>query len=188
MEIYFTQSQDIKEYRPLISSLIPDFDYVFLHTILQWCDLADDPYKDKQFWQMYLVKEKNDREALIETLKIVGKNFKPKHSTIGMCGLYSLVAGSTEQLWLGWLGIIPKLRNKGLGKDVMQFLYTEANKVGCKELMSYVDKDGAPLNFYKREGFEVLGTVKEYLKKYNKSKIDGSDFESQDDIVIRKFL
>jgi ribosomal protein S18 acetylase RimI-like enzyme len=84
--------------------------------------------------------------------------------------------------------IIPKHRNYGCGKEVMQFLYEEAKKVGCKELLSYVDKEGKPLSFYKREGFEILGTVKEYLEANKMDKIDKNDFEDENDYVIKKLL
>lgn len=173
MEILFKQSRDIKEFRPLINTLIPDFDYVFLHTILQWCNLANDPYEGQnKFWEVWLI----------------GYEENNNWNTIGICGLYSLVPHKTDKLWLGWLAIIPELRNKGLGKKVMDHLYREALYVGCAEIYSYVDKEGAPLNFYKREKFEILGTVQEFLDSNNLSKIDGNDFEDPNDYVIRKVI
>jgi GNAT superfamily N-acetyltransferase len=169
--LIFKQSRDIKDFRPLIDSLIPDFDYVFLHTILQWCNLASDPYDKSQHWEVYLFYTKENPDEVI-----------------GICGLYSLAPHSTKELWLGWFGIIPELRNKGYGREVMELLYSEAKKVGCEQLMSYVDKEGKPLTFYKREGFEVIGTVEEFLRDSNMRQIDGDAFESPEDFVIRKYL
>jgi GNAT superfamily N-acetyltransferase len=171
-KLIFKQSKDIKDFRSLIDTLIIDFDYVFLYTILQWCGLANDPnYSKDQYWEVYLYSTKEKPDDII-----------------GICGLYSLEPHDTKELWLGWLGIIPTMRNKGYGKEVMQYLYDIAKSVGCKEIMSYVDKDGKPLTFYKREGFEVLGTVEDFLKESNMSKIDGDSFEDPNDFVIRKYL
>ncbi len=167
--LIFKQSRDIKDFRPLIDTLIPDFDYVFLHTILQWCKLASDPYDVIQHWEVYLFSTKENPDEVI-----------------GICGLYSLVPHDTKELWLGWLGVVPTHRNQGYGKEVMSHLYVEAKKVGCEQLMSYVDKEGKPLSFYGREGFEVIGTVDEFLKANNMRKIDGDAFESPEDFVIRK--
>lgn len=167
--IKFKQSRDIKEYRPLIDSLIEDFDYVFLHTILQWCKLAtDDSEGDNQHWEVYLVEQTINNET----------------SVIGICGLYTLYPHDTKELWLGWFGLVPELRNKNIGKDVMTFLYDEAKKVGCTEILSYVDKEGKPLSFYKREGFDVIGTVKDFLK--TRKGVEKDEFENEDDIVIKK--
>jgi len=166
--ITFIQSRDIKDFRPLIDTLIPDFGTAFLYTILQWCGLATDTEIETKFWEVWLIKEDNN--------------------VIGICGLYSLNPDNTDELWLGWLGLIPNKRNSGLGKKIMSHLYKESYFVGCKSIYSYVDEEGKPLTFYKREGFEVLGTVREFLKNNNLSYIDGDDFESPDDWVICKKL
>ena len=146
--------------------MVKDFGYIFYSTVLEWCDVIEDLWA-LHFWEFRLIKSEN--------------------KAIGCCGLYSLNE-STETLWLGWFGLIPEYRNKGLGVDVLKYLEQEAKKVDCKELMSYVDKEGAPLNFYKREGFEIIGTVAEFLKVNDMEFIDGGDYESPDDFVIRKFL
>lgn len=164
--ITFIRSKDIKDFRPLIDTLIPDFGTAFVYTLLQWCDLANDD-EEENFWELWLVKNDND--------------------VIGICGLYSL-GTNIDILWLGWLGLIPTERNKGLGKLIMNHLYDESKKVGCKEIYSYVDEAGQPLNFYKREGFEILGTVRDFLSSNNLSHIDGDCFESPDDWVIKKKL
>ena len=167
--ISFRQSRNISDYRILIDSLIPDFDYVFLYTILQWCKLANDPNENtKQFWEVFLVYHNDE--------------------VVGICGLYTLSPHNREEMWLGWLGIIPSFRNKKYGRDIMEFLYKKSKENGCKELLSYVDKGGKPLNFYKREGFDIIGTVSDFLKSSNRNEIDGDEFESPDDYVIKKIL
>lgn len=166
--IRFTQTREITEYKSIINGLLPDFDYIFLHTLLQWCKIADDPFeRTGQFWEVYLIRY--------------------RFSKIGICGLYSLNPGSTDELWLGWFGLVPNWRNKGHGKSVLDFLEEKAREQECKRLYSYVDKEAKPLNFYLRNGFKVFGTVKEYLDKLDQ-KVDGSNFENPDDLVIVKEL
>jgi len=166
----FRQSRSIADFRPLIDTLIPDFGYVFLHTVLQWCNLANDSWAERdgvgQFWEVFLLEDEGE--------------------VVGICGLYSLTPGSTEELWLGWFALVPEKRNGGRGREAMQFMYEKARTLGCKRLMSYVDKEGKPISFYKREGFEVLGTVREFLDANSMRKIDGDDFESPEDFVIQK--
>lgn len=169
-DLHFIHTRNINAYGTILKPLANDFGPIFYQSVLIWCGII--PYETKDtdvFWNIWLIKD----------------NYQP----IGICGLYTLSsAKDTSQLWLGWLGIIPELRNKGLGKQVMNHLYEQAESIGCKEIFSYVDKEGGPLNFYKREGFEILGTVKEYLQQTGLNKIDGNDFEDQDDFVIRKTL
>ena len=70
----------------------------------------------------------------------------------------------------------------------MAHLYTQALIFGCERIYSYVDKDGEPLSFYKREGFEVIGTVASYCKDAGIPAIDDKDFEDGEDYVILKHL
>ncbi len=163
--IKFKQSRNIYDYSNILNGLLADFGAPFCQTVLQWCKIID--YNPSNYWEVYIV-EKDD-------------------STIGICGLYSLDE-STEELWLGLFGILPELRNQKIGKDVMKFLYAEAEKLGCKRIMSYVDQGGKPLSFYKREGFDVIGTVDKYLKDNSMRQIDGEEFESLEDFVILKKL
>ena len=156
----FTQSYKKIDYRVLTKGLKSDFGTPFKTTMDMWCDKVD----DGKFWQVWLIKN----------------NF----GTIGVCGLYGINPG-TDELWLGWLGLLPEMRNIGYGKDVMQFIYKEAKRHNCKKILSYVDHAGKPLNFYYREGFKNIGTVADYVKN---NKVDDDTFERDDDHIITKDL
>ena len=165
MDIKFIQSRDINDYSLLMNEILPDFGNAFLHTILVWCNLLKG---DKDgYWEVWIVKNGDD--------------------TIGICGLYSLVH-TKKEFWLGWLALIPSKRSSNIGPIIMEHLYKTAKDNGIHTILSYVDKDGKPLNFYKREGFEIIGTVKEYLEQNSLDQIDGDNFENPDDFVIRKYL
>ena len=164
MNIFFKQTRDIYEYGKITPDLLPDFGNSFCHTILSWCDVIP---RYKFYWEWYMIYDGN----------------KP----IGCCGLYSLNE-NTDELWLGWFGLIPEYRNKNIGIKALGFLYEIAKTIDCKVIYSYVDKEGKPLNFYKRNGFEIISSVKEFLLANNMESIDGEYFEDMDDYVIKKIL
>ncbi len=158
------QSKDINNYSLLMNELLPDFGDAFLHTILLWCGLLNNV--ETEFWEIWIVKS--------------------EEKTIGICGLYCLVPDKKE-FWLGWLGIMPSMRNQNIGKIIMEHLYKVATENNVNTILSYVDKNGAPLNFYKREGFKVIGTVEEYLKE-NSLEVYRGSFGDINDFIIRKIL
>ncbi len=172
----FSQSRNIYEYGPILEPLAEDFTELFYHAVLVWCNVISDS-QPNLVWEVWLIKLNNE--------------------SVGICGLYSLGNLNKEnipvnkndikceELWLGWLGLIPKLRNNGLGQQILEHLIINAKKIGCKRLYSYVDKNGAPLNFYKKHGFEVIGKVKEYCEK---NEVDPDNFCDEQDYIIKKEL
>lgn len=169
-KLSFIQTRNIYDYSEILKPLGNEFTSIFYQTMLIWCKIipSDNAQNDK-LWEVWLVK--------------IGD--KP----IGVCGLYAL-SGSTDtkELWLGWLGIIPELRNLKLGNQIMEHLYSFAKSVDCERILSYVDKEGKPLNFYYKQGFKVIGTVETYCYNNGLNNIDGDDFEDKEDFVISKEL
>lgn len=159
--ISFFQSKNVDDFKPIFRTLVSDFGYVYYDTILEWCGVIKDE-NPPFFWQVYLIKFNDE--------------------TVGICGLYSLKQ-STDELWLGWFGVIPEMRNKGIGHHVISFLKSKAKEQNCKSIYSYVDKNGKPLNFYYREGFKLIGTVKDYIESNSDVSLDS--FESPNDFIIK---
>ncbi len=164
-KLTFEQTININDYSEILKPLADDFTAIFYQTMLVWCKvIPSDNAQSDLLWELWLIKLDN----------------KP----IGVCGLYTLNGAiNTKELWLG---IIPEFRNIGLGVQIMKHLYQFAENVGCERILSYVDKEGKPLSFYKREGFDIIGTVGEYCDKHCLGNIDGDDFEDKDDFVIKK--
>ncbi len=163
----FVQSKDIRDYSILLDALYPDFGSHFCRTILCWCDLMKNDRKENKFWEVWIIKN-------------------TKGNTIGICGLYSMLTNDIETLWLGWFGLIPELRNNGIGSNVLNWLKNEAKKIGATTLMSYIDKSGDRLSFYERNGFYCIGLVDEYIS--NNADMNIKDFESSNDFIIRQTL
>lgn len=167
-KLKFRQSHtNIHDYSNILDKLYPDFGNHFCHTILCWCGIMEKGRQpDKSFWEVWII-------------------YNDKMQSIGICGLYSLKENSTDELWLGWFGLFPEYRNKGLGVEAIQWLKLKAKSLGASKLMAYVDKNRKPMSFYLRNGFKEIGTVSEYVKVHNLSLVN---FESKKDYVIQHTL
>jgi GNAT superfamily N-acetyltransferase len=165
MHINFKQSRNIHDYRPILEGLVDDFGYTYYHAILSWCKIID-LEGESEFWEVFLIHNNHDE-------------------IIGICGLYSMLPG-TEELWLGWFGILPKYRNAGVGQRAYESLEAYAICLGATSIRTYVDKAGKPLSFYYRNGFINVGTVGEYLEA--NTELSKNDFENMDDFVLVKDL
>lgn len=111
IKLSFIQTRNIYDYSDILEPLRKDFDYVFYSTMLCWCKIipSDNAQGDK-LWELWLIKL-GDKQ-------------------IGVCGLYTLQGvETTTELWLGWLGILPELRNQKFGTQVMKYLYDYARSV-----------------------------------------------------------
>lgn len=168
MAIKLVQSDNIHDYRSVLEGLTDVFNYDHYHAILAWCRIIDLEMRgpDAAFWQIWLIQD-------VESDK-----------TIGICGLYSL-DDSTEELWLGWFGILKEYRNGGIGQRALELMEAVAILEGCKSLWVYVGKDGKPLPFYFRNGFEYVCRVKTFLKWYPEFK---EEFDKPMDYVLKKQL
>jgi GNAT superfamily N-acetyltransferase len=155
-------SKDKRKFKTLISGLYKDFGEPFSDTIELWLSEGPDDY---EFWEVYLI-------------YLNGK-------IIGLCGLYSQYEKSDKkELWLGWFGILKKHRSSGIGAKVLKLLEARAREFGCSVLISYVNREGKPLNFYYSNGFKRVCSVGEYLSKH--PDLDMDDFENEDDHIITK--
>ena len=157
-------SRRIEDYKPILEGLIDDFGYVYYHAILCWCQIISDKDNQNCFWRVYLI----DSDG----------------ATVGICGLYSQYPNNNDELWLGWFGILKEYRRKGIGTTVLSLLQQHAILIGAKRIMSYVDKSGEALPFYIKNGFQTIGSVKEYLSKHPNLSMDR--FEDPEDFVICK--
>lgn len=163
--IKLIESKNIYDYKLVLEGLFDDdgFGYPFLDTMLVWCNVMTNK-PDGKFWQVWLIQYGNKK--------------------IGVCGLFSHNK-TNKQLWLGWFGLHPKFRNKKIGAEVLSWMEQYAKSIGCKEILSYVDKQGTPLPFYYKQSYTNIGTVRNYLIKNKESE---GEFEDLDDHVISKKL
>ncbi len=102
-----------------------------------------------------------DRDLFIKTSGLFYPDDKVKYylaylknEIVGITGLYSLDKHS-DDAWIGWYGITPKFRNKGLGTKILKWTIEKAKKSGYKTIRLYTDSKGnaKAINLYKKLGF-----------------------------------
>lgn len=163
-DIQLYQTRNIKNYKLVLEGLVADWGHIYWDAILQWCGIIFCA-KDGKYWQVWAIKYK-------------GK-------TVGICGLFAHnKSKNPKELWLGWFGLHPKFRSKKIGVYALSWMENYAKTLGCKRILSYVDKDGGPLPFYYRNGYKRMCSVKQYLQ--NNTRAKKSDFEDLADHVIYK--
>lgn len=89
---------------------------------------------DREFWEIYKL-----RDGSID---------------IGVCGLYAM--NDRNELWIGWLGVLPVFRGYGYGKDMIRSMIARAFYIGARSL--YVYCESCRISFYENLGFAVLHT------------------------------
>ncbi len=114
---------------------------------------------------------KEDRELarinFIETLehKNYGQNYwfatDENGKAVGMTGLYLDQKNKdyNETIWLGWFGVHPDYRRKGIGSSLLDFTINEAKKRGFETMKIYTSTDeneGAAHKLYENHGFEKI--------------------------------
>lgn len=158
------QSRNITDYKQLMEEMIDDFGVDFYPSILNWCGIINT--FNNNFWQMYLIQENNE--------------------IIGMCGLYALNKKKTDELWLGWFGILPDKQGKEVGSKALKLLEQKAKEFNCKKLCAWISHNSPEVvGFYKKNDYNYIGTVLKFLHK-NRTKYKFSDFDNLKDFVIEK--
>ena len=73
-------------------------------------------------------------------------------SIIGITGIYST---DSENVWLGWFGVLEKYRRRGYGSKIINKFEEIAKEQGFKYVRLYTDKydNDIAINFYKANGY-----------------------------------
>lgn len=93
---------------------------------------------------------------------------------VGISGLYEEPDElPKESAWLGWFGVVEEYRNKGYGKQIIQFFENEAKKYGYKFCRIYTEDspDNKAVDFYKKLGYTFEKYDREVPKDYEVEKI-----------------
>ncbi len=77
---------------------------------------------------------------------------------------------SYPALLIGRLGVNKEYQNKGIGKEVMEFIKAwfidENNKTGCRFIVVDSYNETKPLNYYNKNGFNFLFNDEIQERKY----------------------
>lgn len=140
--IQLKDTQDVHEYRDIFEGFQSTFGEKHWWAILAYCNVIVG--RDDAFWRQYLIQD----EEL---------------NTIGTCGLFSMRPDNNEELWLGWFGILKDFRHQNYATEALFKMKELALSLKCKRLLLYTDAKTGPIEFYKKQGFSVIGTVEEFI-------------------------
>ena len=77
------------------------------------------------------------------------------------CGCVALIPAKSGVCYLGRLAVLPKHRNKGYGKMLVNHIFEQALKIRVKRVeIGMVSKDRKLKNWYRKFGFTNKGTKK----------------------------
>jgi len=141
--IHLKNTQDVHEYRDILEGFQSTFGERHWWAILAYCNVILG--RDNTLWLQYLIQDE-------------------EFNTIGTCGLFSMHPDNNEELWLGWLGILEDFRHQNYATEALFKMKELALSLKCKRLMLYTDAKTGPTEFYKKQGFSVVGTVKEFIE------------------------
>ena len=77
------------------------------------------------------------------------------------CGCVALKKAESGVCYLGRLAVLPKHRNKGYGKMLVNHLFKQAKRIGAQSVeIGMISKDKKLKNWYRKFGFVNKGTKK----------------------------
>lgn len=90
------------------------------------------------------------------------------NNIVGLTGFYQLTKHTTDEIWLGWYAVDPKVRGNGIGRKILEWTIGEARKRGYVyfrlwtttdpgEAVAQKLYDSMGLNIYKKELDEKSG-------------------------------
>jgi GNAT superfamily N-acetyltransferase len=88
--------------------------------------------------------------------------------TVGITGLYK-DSHNKDTIWLGWFGVHPGYRRRGIGSTLLEFTIKEAKRRGFSILKLYTssgENEKAAHGLYKKFGFILSDTNKKSDKVY----------------------
>lgn len=77
---------------------------------------------------------------------------------IGVIGLYELIRGRKDVVWLGWFCVDPKFRGRGVGSELLEHVIAAAKSMSKKFLRLYTSDDpieAAAQKLYEKRGFVI---------------------------------
>lgn len=81
--------------------------------------------------------------------------FRHQNDDLGLGGLYRFPADEIDRCWLGWFGVLPEYRGKGVGKWIIERHFDIARDAGAKMLCTFTESnDVGVITFYQKLGFE----------------------------------
>ena len=106
-------------------------------------------WKTHRFWKYYVVLD-------VDTGKI-----------LAITGFYNLTIHSKDEVWLGWYGVSPEFRGRGVGRKVLEWTLKTAKEIGYKKFRLWTTT--SPEEVLAQKLYDNMG-IKIYDQKDDKEK------------------
>lgn len=158
MKLLIETSQRFDDYQPMLADLEPDLHGV-TDAVARWCKATPGELNTRAaWWSLWLAK----------------RNGTP----VGVTVLFRTKATPDRVLWLGWTGVSPKHRRRGIGRVLFDFAAQQARGLGAHTLRLFVEQDAmAAQAMYRERGMTFQSTVMEFLAQHGEDPavIEGDD-------------
>lgn len=138
VKLHFRRPESYAELEPLVEALGDDLGPQFEQSLRVWCGLKPAPYPLEQ-WEIEIARDHDD-------------------SNVGILGYYRHPQDRPGRFWVGWLGVVPAARRRGIGALLLQRVQDRAAGAGATELWVYTEADNhAAASFYRAQGMTPQG-------------------------------
>ncbi len=153
MNIYFEllSKDNYEESLDVLNKIFPDDVEIARRHYDEFLDKNNPAWRDERFWQYYVVKG-DDKKI------------------IALTGLYNSYKHEPGDIWLGWYGVLPDYRGKGVGREVLKLTMEKAREMGYKKFKLWTTTDTGEENAQRL--YDDMN-----IKIYNKIMHEGGEYE-----------
>jgi ribosomal protein S18 acetylase RimI-like enzyme len=81
---------------------------------------------------------------------------------VGVSGLYYDYEDPFDIFWMDYFAVLPKFQRQGYGTEMLKNLETICEGKKARMLCVFTNNKKGALSFYKKNGFQVCGEIKNY--------------------------
>lgn len=138
--LILAESGHRRVYDRLVEALTDELGAEFAQAMNWWCGIGAREY-ELAFWKVLVALDSGgEAQAVI--------------------GLYQEIGAPADEFWVGWFGVHPALRGKGIGSLLVDIVSAEARARGGSVLRLYTEHDNErAISLYEHIGFRKTGTM-----------------------------
>lgn len=150
---YLEVTEDnLKEVLAVVSKIFPEDKDDFVKHYNQYVKKDISDWKDVRYWKYFYVR--NDKGEVVAITGLY--NESDKHSE--------------DEVWLGWYGVAPEYRGRGIGTEVLMWTVQKAKELEYKKFRLWTTTDNGEKEAQKL--YEKVG-----LKIYDRKKHESGEYE-----------
>jgi GNAT superfamily N-acetyltransferase len=139
IEVTYFIPQNNADISNIVRILEPELGPEFRESIFSWVTDKQRPYK-LEVWQVYIARD------------------RATNMDIGIFGFYRHEGDIPGRYWIGWLGVAPQFRGKGVGSFLIQAIEEELSHFNAHELWVYTENNNRQaLALFRKNGLSIWG-------------------------------